>query len=141
MHALKIIGWGLAAVLLLVSAVAIGGAPLIVKLIEMRGSSRLGREISVGRLEVPWGSPIRLHPIGIAAHGLFQRQPFSLTAELAPFAELHRRGWPSPVRLDGRLGANAISLVGTTAEPLSLQDLDLRVDMAGQDLHQVLATL
>src|SRR5262249_33629603 len=34
-----------------------------------------------------------------------------------------------------------VSLVGTAAEPLRLQGLDLRVDMAGQDLQEVLATL
>jgi AsmA family protein len=64
MRALKVIGLVLAGVALLLAAaagaVAVGGAPLLAKLIETQGAARLGRGIHLGRIEIDWGAPVRI---------------------------------------------------------------------------------
>jgi AsmA family protein len=257
MRVLKVLGLGLIGLVVFVgvtvTAVALGGAPLIVKLLENQGSTLLGRQIGVGKLDVSWGWPTRIvaehvtvantawgsnpimlaagrldmeidpgeflglklvvpqlvledgsliletsadgtenwapfvaaasgqrpqvqqllirngtfryhngqtgaetkvavedlvaethgdaSPINVTAKGAFQQDPFALTAELGAVARLRSASGPYPVKLKGSLGANDIALDGIIADPLAKQGLDLRVEMNGQDIQQVLATL
>src|SRR5580693_5078355 len=64
MRVLKVLGLGLVGVVLFVgaavTAVAVGGAPLIMQLVENQGSALLGRQIRVGQLEISWGHPTRI---------------------------------------------------------------------------------
>jgi uncharacterized protein involved in outer membrane biogenesis len=81
----------------------------------------------------------------IAGRGAFEGKPFVVSwAELARELLDDNRGSdrsPRPVRLEGYLGANRVVMDGTVVDLFKLQGLDVRVDMAGDDLQQVLATL
>lgn len=257
MRVLKVVGLGLVGLVLLVgviaSAVALGGAPLIVYLVEHQGSTLLRREIRVGKLDVSWGSPTRVvaehvtvanaawgsspsmlavgrldmqiepgallrlklmvpqlvieegalfletsgdgtenwtpvvgvaggrraqvqrlvirsgsfryrngqtdaetrvaadnlvaetpdltSPISIAAKGAFQQDRFALSAEVGATTELQSESGRYPVELKGSIGANDIALSGMVGDPLGKQGLDLKVDVNGQDIQELLATL
>jgi AsmA family protein len=257
MRVLKVLGLGLVGLVLfvgvIVAAVALGGAPLIVYLVEHQGSTLLGRQLRIGKLAVSWGRPMRIiaehvtvanaawgsnpamlnvgrldaeiepgallglklmvpqlvleegslfletaadgtgnwtpftaatsaprpqverllirngtfryhngqtgaetkaaaddlvaetadgaSPIKVTAKGVFQQDPFALTAELGGVARFQSESGPYPVKLKGVLGANDIALDGRIADPLAKQWLDLNIDMNGQDIQEVLATL
>jgi uncharacterized protein involved in outer membrane biogenesis len=259
MRVLKVLGLGSVGLVLFVvvavTAVAVGGAPLIMKLVENQGSALLGRQIRVGQLEISWGRPTRIvaehitvanaewgsspdmiavgrldmdiepgallelklmvpqlvveegsliletstdgrenwapfaaaaggarqrghvqrlllrngtflyhngqagaetkvvaddldaqspdgaSPINITAKGAFQQDPFALTAELGAVARLRSASEPYPVKLKGFLGATDIDLEGMIADPLAKQNIDVRVELNGQDIQEVLATL
>ena len=80
-------------------------------------------------------------PINIAARGIFQRQSFALTAVLAPLGHLRAGSPPYPVKLEGHLGSNNFLVDGTVGGPLVQPPLALRVDLKGQDIQELLATL
>jgi hypothetical protein len=259
MRVLKILGLVLVGLILVVSAVVaaigVGGAPLLVRLIEKEGSALIGRDIHLKRLDISWGRPTRIvaeqitvanaawgasptmltlgrldmeiepgallglklviprltldegsllletgmsgernwapfvaasgashrrpqvqrllihngtlryhngqtgaetkvaaddlvaeaadgsGPINIAAKGSFQQDQFALTAAVGTVGQLQRASEPYPVKLTGSLGANDIALDGVIADPLATQGLDLHVEMNGQDIQEVLATL
>lgn len=262
MRAVKIAGWVVAGLVLVLgagaAAVMIGGAPLVARLVEARGSALLARPIKIGHLDIRWGRPIRiigedihvanadwgstpdmlatkrlemeldptallrlglrieslaveqpavflevskdgkrnwatsdqdsdlsklrrivagLHeatvrqgrfqfrngqtraetdisidelsaempdadsPIKLAASGVLQRQPFAATAEIGALTRWQEKHEPHPVKLAGHLGANNFTVDGTVGDPLTLQPLALQVDLTGQDIQQLLATL
>jgi len=259
MRFLKILALGLVGLILFlgmaVTAVAVGGAPLIVHLIENQGSALVGRDVRLGRLDISWGRPTRIvaeritvanaawgsnpnmlavgrldmaiepgallrlkfvvplltleegsllletspdgernwapfaaavgtpqrqtqvqrllirnstfryhngqtgaetkvaagellaetlddmSPINVTAKGTFQEDRFAFAAAVGAFGQLQSASEPYPVKLKGSLGANDIALDGTIADPLATQGLDLRVEMNGQDIQEVLATL
>src|SRR6185437_12612264 len=64
MRAFKILGLVLVGLILVVSsvvaAIGVGGAPLLVRLIEKEGSALVGRDIHLGRLDISWGQPTRI---------------------------------------------------------------------------------
>jgi AsmA family protein len=80
-------------------------------------------------------------PIHLAAAGTFQRQPFAVSATIAPLARLQARREPYPVKLDGHLGSNNFSVDGTIGDPFAQTPLALRVDLKGQNIQELLATL
>ena len=80
-------------------------------------------------------------PIHVAAKGTFQRDPFALEGEVGAIAQLRGASGPYPVKLKGTLGANDVAIDGMIDEPLAKQGLDVRVDLDGQDIQDVLATL
>ena len=260
MRALKIVGLILAGLVLLtgaaIAALAVGGSKLIAGLIESRISIAMARQVTIGHLDVRWGSPLRLtgenirvanatwgstpdmftakhldieldsrallrlslriqrlvaeepalfletsadgkpnwrrsddanasplsrftelrtatlhhgrfhfhngqsgaetdttvdglsleaaagdNPVNVTAAGTFQRQPFAVTAAIAPLTRLQDQNDPYPVKLDGHLGTNNFVVDGTIAEPFAKQALTLRVDLKGQNIQDFLATL
>jgi len=102
------------------------------------GQSGAETEIAVDDLSAE--APDADHPIHIAAAGTFQRQPFALSAAIAPLARLKARREPYPVQLDGHLGSNNFVVHGTVGDP-SKRTLTLRVDLKGQSIQELLATL
>jgi uncharacterized protein involved in outer membrane biogenesis len=64
MRVRKILGLGLVALFILVGAIvtalALRGAPLITYLVEHQGSTLLGRQIHIGKLDVSWGRFTRI---------------------------------------------------------------------------------
>ena len=80
-------------------------------------------------------------PIHVAAKGTFQRDPFALEGEVGAIAQLQGASGPYPVKLKGTLGANDVAIDGMIDDPLAKQGLDVRVDLDGQDIQDVLATL
>jgi AsmA family protein len=78
--------------------------------------------------------------IHIAAAGSFQQQPFALSATIAPLARLQDRRKPYPVKLDGHLGSNNFVVDGTVGDAL-LRTLTVKVDLKGQSIQELLATL
>ena len=80
-------------------------------------------------------------PINIATKGTFQQDRFAFTATVGAVRQLQSASKPYPVNLKGSLGANDIALDGMITDPLAKQGLDLRVEMNGQDIQEVLATL
>jgi AsmA family protein len=79
-------------------------------------------------------------PIHIAAAGTFQRQPFALSAAVAPLTRLQAGREPYPVKLDGHLGRNNFAVDGRLGDP-SKRSLTVSVDLKGQSIQELLAAL
>jgi AsmA family protein len=99
-----------------------------------------GAETDVAVDELSAETPDSDSPIQIAAAGIFQRQPFVLSATIAPLARLKARE-PYPVKLDGHLGTNNFLVEGTIGDPLTQTPLALKVDLKGQSIQELLAAL
>jgi uncharacterized protein involved in outer membrane biogenesis len=100
-----------------------------------------GAETDVAVDELSAKTPDADSPINVAASGVFQREPFALSATITPLARLQARREPYPVKLDGHLGTNNFLVEGTTGNPFARTPLALHVDLKGQDIQELLATL
>jgi len=100
-----------------------------------------GAETDIAVDELSAKTPDADSPIHIAAAGVFQRQPFALSATVAPLTRLQARREPYPVKLDGHLGTNNFLVDGTIGDPFAQTPLALRVDLKGQNIQEFLATL
>jgi AsmA family protein len=103
------------------------------------GQSGAETDISIDELSAK--TPDADSPIQIAAAGVFQRQPFAVSATIAPLARLQARREPYPVKLDGHLDTNNFLVEGTIGDPSAQTPLALRVDLKGQNIQELLATL
>lgn len=104
-------------------------------------NGQTGAATEVATDELVAETPDGVSPINIAAKGTFQQDRFALAAAVGAVGQLQSASEPYPVKLKGSLGANDIALDGTIANPLATQGLDLHVEMNGQDIQEVLATL
>lgn len=103
------------------------------------GQTKAETDISIDELSADM--PGADSPMKIAASGIFQRQPFAATAEIGALTRWQKKDEPHPVKLAGHLGANNFAVDGTIGDPFTLQPLALQVDLTGQDIQQLLATL
>ncbi|HEY0525674.1 MAG TPA: AsmA family protein, partial [Stellaceae bacterium] len=112
MRALKIVGWILGGLLLLVvgvvAAVAIGGDKAMAYLIQHQGAALLHRDIRLGgRFHVAWGNPIRIVADDIhVANASWGTEPDMFAArhlelEIEPWPLLHLKVSIPRVALDG----------------------------------------
>ncbi|HKW52638.1 MAG TPA: AsmA family protein [Stellaceae bacterium] len=99
-----------------------------------------GAETDVAVDDLSAETPDAGGPIHIAAAGTFQRQPFALSATLAPLTRLHAGHEPYRVKLDGHLGTNSFVVDGNISDPPK-RTLALKVDLKGQSIQDLLATL
>jgi AsmA family protein len=120
--------------------------PQVQRLLIRNGTFRYhngqtGAETDVATDELVAETTDGVSPINITAKGTFQQDRFALTAAVGAVGQLQSASEPYPVKLKGSLGANDIALNGMIADPLATQGLDLHVEMNGQDIQEVLATL
>jgi len=130
------------------AAVASGGAqhPHIARLTISNGTFRYhngetGAETNVAASGLVAEALDGRSPIHVSAKGTFQGDPFALEGEVGAIAQLQGTAGPYPVKLKGSLGANDVAIDGMIDDPLAKQGLDVRVDLNGQDIQDVLATL
>jgi AsmA family protein len=122
------------------------GMPEVQSLLIRKGAFRYRNGQTAATTEVAIDDLVaeasdQVSPIQLKANGVFERQAFVLSGELARLAQLENASEPYPVKLEGYLGANKVALRGVIAEAFSKQRLDLRVELNGQDIQQLLATL
>src|SRR5690242_11822533 len=111
MRALKIVGWILGGLLLLVvgvvAAVAIGGDKAMAYLIQHQGAALLHRDIRLGGFHVAWGNPIRIVADDVhVANASWGTEPDMFAArhlelEVEPWPLLHGKVSIPHVALDG----------------------------------------